>query len=385
MRLSRRLNWKASTNDYTAVVDRIRTSGEPFLDLTISNPSRAGFTPRADINDALSAVDLSVWTPSPLGLVRAREAVAAHFTQNDVECDAEDVVITASTSDAYMLLFKVLGDPEDNLVTHAPSYPLLDHLAALESLELRHARSFHSKGRWRTNAEEITSLVDERTAAIVLVSPNNPTGEVFGRETIMAIARELEQKGCEVPIIVDQVFADYPLEEDARHLMPEEIPNVPVVVLGGLSKTAALPQLKLGWMRLLGTSRDREALRSALEIVSDAYLSVADPVQLALPSIFASTSDVRVEIRRRCRRNLEALRGRFEGVESIEVPLVGGGWTAPVRLPLLDDGDPAIRLARSHRVIVQPGWLYDFPASGWIVLSLVTPPALFDEAIARIG
>ena len=381
-RRSRRLDWDAATNELAKVVEAGRSSGHPILDLTGSNPIRAGFPPCEEISKALATVDLSRLEPSPLGLPVARKAVAGYLQEGSVEEDPSRVVITASTSEAYGLLFQVLGDPGDNVVSHAPSYPLLDHLCALEGLELRRCKSFTRDRRWQTPVDELVELVDERTAAVVIVSPNNPTGATIRSDGIQRMTAALIACRKPVTIIVDQVFADYPLEaEDERtHFHSSELP---VVLLGGLSKTAALPQLKLAWMRLDGSGKTVEPIIRALEIAADARLSVADPIQMAVGSILDSSGGVRSAIRERCRRNLRKLRETFPLGGAVEIPIVDGGWSAVLRAPVESGRDRALDLA-NRGVFVHPGWLYDFPVGEWLVVSLLTPPVDFDEGMELI-
>src|ERR1043166_9604573 len=260
---SRRANWAATTNRLTLARDEHRARGLEILDLTESNPTRASLPyPLDELSDAMARAARAPYAPEPRGLRSAREALGA-----ELHCDADDLVLTASTSEAYSFLFKLLADPGDAIGTPRPSYPLFEHLAALELIELRSfALEFHR--RWELH----DAPVDARTRAIVVVNPNNPTGSFLTRDEQDRIASH------GLPIISDEVFFDYPLESSGTSIVRGDVLTF---TLGGLSKSAGLPHYKLGWIRVSGPGK-REAI-DALELIADNFLSVATPVQHALP------------------------------------------------------------------------------------------------------
>lgn len=355
---SKRAQWTAAVNRLT-VARRGRTG---LLDLTETNPTRAGLPyPLDELRDALARGARAAYDPDPRGLLSAREAVAAHLG-----CSASDLLLTASTSEAYAFLFKLLTDPGDAVLTATPSYPLLEHLAQLESVTLRtFAMEMHR--RW-----EIHDVpCDERTRAIIVVNPNNPTGSFVNAAEQEAIAR------LRLPVVSDEVFIDYPLEGRGTSFVRDDVLTF---TLGGLSKSAGLPHFKLGWIRVSGPGK-AEAL-DALEMIADNFLSVATPVQVALPDLLRIGAQIRELIRERTRRNLAVLRATNE--PSIEVLPVEGGWSAVLRVPrLATDEELALRLLDAG-VVVQPGYFFDFEREGHLVVSLLTEEAAFAEGIAIV-
>jgi len=277
-------------------------------------------------------------------------------------------VMTASTSEAYSWLFKLLCDPGDEVLVPRPSYPLFDYLAALESVKARHYGLFYDHG-WSIDFHTIERAINERTRAIVLVNPNNPTGHFLRRH-------ELEHLTAFGLPISDEVFRDYqlnPAPDSALTLQGGD--DVLVFVLNGLSKTVGLPQMKLAWIIVNGPPNVvREAL-GRLEIIADTYLSVGTPVQCALPSLLELRAPVQAQILERLRGNLAVLRGAALEVEA--------GWYAvvPMKEPM-EEG--AVRLLRDHDVLVQPGYFYDFENPKYMVLSLLTEPEVFREGVARL-
>ena len=355
---SKRAQWHAPLNRLT--IER-RKRGE-LLDLNETNPTRASLPyPTDALSEALARGARATYDPDPRGLRSAREALAA-----ELDCDADDLILTASTSEAYSFLFKLLTDPGDAILTPTPSYPLLEHLAALEQVELgTFALEFHR--RWEIHDVPVT----ERTRAIVVVNPNNPTGSFVTAEEQERLARQ------GIPIVSDEVFLDYPLDATGQSFVRDDVLTF---TLGGLSKSAGLPHFKLGWIRASGPGK-REAL-DALELIADNFLSVATPVQVALPDLLRLAPQIRAAISARTRRNLATLRSHVPG--SAQVLPVEGGWAAVIRVPrVMSDEELAIALL-DHGVVVQPGYLFDFP-EGYLVVSLLTREETFSEGVKRIA
>jgi alanine-synthesizing transaminase len=366
--LSRRTRWDAPQNRLTRARAGRVGRGLEILDLTESNPTRAAIDyPLDELSDVMARAARAPYQPDPLGLHIAREAVAA-----EIACDPDDVVITASTSEAYSFLFKLLCNPGDNVIVATPSYPLFEHLAALEMVELRSfALEFHR--RWELHTDRVRELVDERTRAIIVVNPNNPTGSFIDAGEQDALA------DIGLPIISDEVFLQYPLEGTGGTFVRGDILTF---TLGGLSKSAGLPHYKLGWIRVSGSQRE-EAMQG-LELIADSFLSVSTPVQTALPDLLRIGSRIRAAIQERTRDNLARLRTTMGRNPTMQVLPVEGGWTAVVRVPRVEtDEELALRLL-DRGVLVHPGYFFDFAQEGHIVLSLLAEPDTFAKGIERL-
>jgi len=351
---SRRTNWSPQPNRLSIA----RARHPHALDLTVSNPTRAALPyPLDELAEIMARAARAAYDPQPLGLPLAREAVA-----RELGCDASEIVITASTSEAYSFLFKLLCDPGDNVLTPTPSYPLLEHLAVMEMVELRHfPLEFHR--RWEIDPSHIA--VDARTRAIIVVNPNNPTGSFVTPDEQRAVA------ALGVPVISDEVFLDYPL--DGRG-----VSFGGAYALGGLSKSAGLPHYKLGWIRV----PDPAAI-PALELIADNFLSVATPVQAALPEILAIAPRIRQAIADRTRANLEAAKGIVGGAAQL-LP-AEGGWSAVIRIPrTMSDEEFALDALERHDVAVHPGYFFDFERDGYFVVSLLTPTEVFADGLSRL-
>ncbi|MBX3192195.1 MAG: pyridoxal phosphate-dependent aminotransferase [Labilithrix sp.] len=370
-------------NALFVALDRARAAGERLLDLTTSNPTTAGIPHDASaILAAIADPRSLVYAPEPLGLPSAREAAAATFASHGATVDPSRVALTASTSEAYAVLFKVLCDPGDEILVPAPSYPLLGFLAEFESVALRTYPLVHA-GRWHVDLEALRAAISPRTKAIVVVSPNNPTGSYLGEE-------ELERMlDLDLPIVSDEVFATYPMSErvpEGRVATVAGATRGLVFALSGLSKLAALPQMKLGWIGVSGAEDLAARAMRRLELVLDAYLSVGTPVQHALPAILSSRAAAEDAIRARARENLRALRAIMKEAPSASVLDVEGGWYAIVRVPdMKTDERWALDLAVRDHVAVQPGYFFDMDRGAHLVVSLLTPEPVFAEGAARLA
>jgi hypothetical protein len=311
----------------------------------------------------------------------ARAAVAADHGRRGVSIDPAHVVLTASTSEAYSWLFKLLCDAGDSVLVPRPSYPLFEHLTALEHVQAQpYDLEYHS--RWSIDLATLMAA-PERTRAVLLVSPNNPTGSYVSAEELAALTPLCRDRGW--ALVVDEVFADYPL--DAREPLTDVAarPEVLTFSLAGLSKTVGLPQLKLAWMVVGGPAAARDEALAALELVADTFLSVATPVQVAAAHLLRAGAPVREAIRQRIRLNLEALRAGVRGFPACEVLRVDGGWSAVLRVPATRREETlVVELVERERILVHPGYFFDFPTEAYLVVSLLPAPAAFADACARL-
>lgn len=376
---SERSHFPREPNRFAQAHARAVRAGGSLIDLTQSNPTVLEFPYAGDaIRQALSDPRLLRYEPVPFGLPEAREVLGAFLSQDGISIKKERIVLTASTSEAYSFAFKLLCNAGDSVLVPRPSYPLLEHLAALEHVKLE-SYWLEYDGAWHVDFESVAAGIGPRTRAILVVSPNNPTGSYLSKDELL----RLQSFG--LPIVSDEVFAKFPLLEDPRRMSSAlEAEGVLTLCLGGLSKLAGLPQLKLGWM-LAGGPADivAEAL-ARLEIIADAFLSVGAPVQHALPTLLSHLVETRAAILLRVQQNLVALTRALERSRA-HVLRAEGGWYAVVRMPSTEsDEDWAIRLLE-RGVVVQPGWLFDFRRGSELVVSLLGLPSELTEGARRIA
>jgi aspartate/methionine/tyrosine aminotransferase len=362
-------------------LDALRAAGIEYADLTLSNPTQAAIPYPAGLLESLSDRRGLVYEPSSLGLRSAREAVAADASRRGASLDPTNVVLSASTSEAYSWLFKLLCDPGDVVLVPRPSYPLFEHLTRLEAVDARpYDLEYH--GRW---AIDFASFADApgTTRAVLAVSPNNPTGSYLSAAEVERLADLCAQRGW--ALIVDEVFADYPLDEPAPTTDIAARSPVLTFSLGGASKSLGLPQIKLAWMAVGGPGDDCGAALAGLELIADTFLSVGTPVQAAIPALLRDAAPVRHAIHDRVAGNLQRVRELAGACPACDVLRVEGGWSAVVRVPATRTEEQlAIDLLDRERVLVHPGYFFDFPHEAFIVVSLLPPRDILDDAFVRV-
>lgn len=376
-----RTGWALELNRFSAALERHRAAGREVLDLTESNPTRCGFAYDPSLLSVLQDRRGLAYDPHAMGLRVAREAVCEYYRQRSVEVYPEQVVLTASTSEAYSFLFRLLCDPGDEVLVPAPSYPLFEFLAAILDVKLVPYPLIYDHG-WQIDLHGLSETLTTRTRAILVVHPNNPTGSFVKpaeMEILGALCRERQ-----LALVADEVFLDYAHDGLARPSFAGPHQAL-TFTLSGISKICALPQMKLAWIVSCGAPElERQAL-ARLEVIADTYLSVSTPVQLALPEFLAHRDGIQRQVKERVAANLAELDRQLAEQKVVQRLDLEGGWYAVLRVPAArSDEDLTIDLLKQHSVIVYPGHFYDFPAEGYLMVSLIAPLELFAEGMKRV-
>ncbi len=383
MHFARRTGWNLEPNRFAAAIAKARREGRELLDLTESNPTRCGlhYDESAILKSLLSLESLK-YEPDPRGLRSARAAVARYYAERgeaSLNVDPEHIILTTSTSEAYSYIFRLLCDAGDEVLVPAPSYPLFEFLAALQDITLRHYElEYH--GAWSVDRGSLAT--SDKSRALMVVHPNNPTGSYVGDYDRALLREHCARHGR--ALISDEVFLDYAHDRRMRRSFASER-DVLTFTLSGLSKIAALPQMKVAWMVVSGSQAERDAALARLEVIADTFLSMNAPLQHALPDLLAQRHNVREQLLQRVRANLAELDRQLATQKMCERLAVEGGWYATVRVPAHgSDEDLAIALLEQAGVLVHPGHFYEFKRDGYLVLSLITPAAIFREGVSRL-
>jgi alanine-synthesizing transaminase len=424
---SERTNWKLAQNRFTEALEQVRAGGAKILDLTVSNPTRVGleYDSRA-ILAALSSPQALDYDPQAKGLLPARQAVAEYYrSEHGVhELDAEQIVLTTSTSEGYSFVFRLLCNAGDELLVPKPSYPLFEFLADLEDVKLVPYPLIYDHG-WQMDFPSLEKAVTARTRGVVVVHPNNPTGSYVKAEEFGPLNALCRERG--LALIVDEVFLDYGLEvgtaapgcpvERSSTMHAESNPRslhapmdrhspihrlgrddraggftsfagnreVLTFTLSGLSKISALPQMKVAWVVTSGPEDEVAVAMARLEVIADTYLSMNAPIQWAVPALLEQRKGIQRQLVGRVRANLAELDRQLSGQKACQRLSVEGGWYAVLRVPVTrSDEELAIELVREKSVVVHPGHFYDFPSDGYLVLSLITAEGEFREGIGKV-
>src|SRR6202522_2987501 len=236
---SDRTGWRLTRNRLTDALEEAKVQAvqvqRRVLDLTLSNPTRAGLHyDELKILQSLASQDAMDYDPQPKGLLAAREAVADYYraSQSITAFDPEHLILTTSTSEGYSFVFRLLCNPGDELLVPNPSYPLFEFLADLQDVKLVPYPLIYDHG-WQMDFPSLYKAVNHRTRAVVVVHPNNPTGSFVADEE-----RNLLNNFCreyKLSLIADEVFLDY-AHDGARRSTFAANREVLTFTLSGISK-----------------------------------------------------------------------------------------------------------------------------------------------------
>ena len=381
---SERTAWNRAENELTRTLDRLRTTGTRILDLTRSNPTECGFAQdESRIALAFAASGVSRYSPDAKGLIAARTAICSYYREKHrLFLSSDDLLLTSGTSEAYSFLFRLLCNPGDEILIPAPGYPLFDFLADLSDVKLVRLPLIYDHG-WQIDLTALTRAATERTRALIVVHPNNPTGHY-----VSARERDRLVKFCcdgGIALIADEVFLDFPLRDRESAQSFADSTDALTFTLSGLSKICGMPQMKLAWIAVSGREVQKNEAMARLEVIADAYLSVGTPVQLAAPALLEMRGEFHSQLIERIRANLAELDRQLAWQSHCTRLDCEAGWTAVLRVPALEsDEELAITLLNQSGVYVHPGHFYDFARPGHMVISLIVPPQEFAEAARRV-
>jgi len=353
-----------------------RAADQPLLDLTVSNPTTCGFTYDAEsLLAPLADPQALIYEPDALGMPRGREAVAAYYAEQGITAPIANICLTTSTSEAYSFLFRLLCDPGDEVLVARPSYPLFDFIAKLDHVTLVEYPLLYSEG-WHIDFAALEASITPRTRAIVVVHPNNPTGNFVSAAERLALDALCARHN--LALLVDEVFLDYAWPPHQATSFAATTPQALTFILSGLSKVCALPQMKISWIVATGPTDLVHAAMQRVEVIADTFLSVNAPMQFALSAWLRMRHALQSQIQLRCAENLATLDRLTAGTEVTR--LHGeGGWTAVLRVPR----ETFLHDALERGVIIQPGEFYGLPP-GRAVVSLLTPPSIWLQGFTRI-
>ena len=383
---SDRFDWDLSPNALSLILQDQKSKGETIFDLTQSNPTQAGLDYDAvDILAALAQADAMTYEPEPRGLLKARRAIAQYYLERGVPIDSDAVFLTSGTSEAYSIIFKLLGNPGDEVLIPRPGYPLISYLARFESLQpFSYPLRYDNVQGWSIDLDVLEALITPKCRAIVVVNPNNPTGNYLKQQELAALDRICRRH--RLALIVDEVFSDYYGVE-----RPPEVPTIVnraqalTFVLNGFSKMLGLPQVKLSWIVIGGEPGLAEAAQDRLEILLDFYLSVATPVQHAAARLLGHRREMQRQISARLTDNQRFLVERITRSSNCRALLREGGWYAIIEIfDAVSEEDRILQLLERDHTLVHPGYFYEFNKEGLVVVSLLTPVETFRGGISRL-
>jgi len=380
---SSRFNYELSDNLLNNLLKEKNSNSEKILDLTISNPTLAGFDfNSSEILSAISGAESIQYNPNPRGLLTARSAVSNYYKNAGYVIKPDSIFLTSGTSEAYSFLFKLLTNPGDEILIPQPSYPLIDFIANLENINAVEYPLIYD-GNWEININKIKERITEKTKAIIIINPNNPTGSYVKKQEIEKLNEICS--GKEIAIISDEVFLDYKIDKNVDVTSLAGNTKTLTFVLSGISKICALPQLKLSWIQINTDKKLFSKVSERLEIITDTYLSVGTPVQLAAEYLIKNRLYIQKQIIKRINKNLELIAKKVVNSEKILLYKPEGGWYVILKFSSkMNDEERCLKLLKEFNVYIHPGYFFDFTEDGYVVLSLITPEEDYQKGIEII-
>jgi alanine-synthesizing transaminase len=355
---------------------RSRLDGQ-YIDLTSSNPTHHGLLFPTHVLESAAA---SYWSnrryePDSRGDYAARDAIRRYYAGRTpaLMIDADDVFVTASTSEAYSLLFALLTEPGDNVLAPVVTYPLFEYLAEIHHIELRPYALDEARG-WRIDPASLHAQVDNRTRAVLIVSPHNPTGVIVA-DALPALTT------LGLPLICDEVFAEFTYRRHATPPMGALHPELPVFHLNGISKLFALPDLKLGWIALNGAARP---YAGRLELLNDTFLGSNALTQHMLPGLFRGGMEFVAQMRARVQRNLDLAIERLDVCGRLRLQPPDGGYYLFPEVLGRNDEDELVLHCLNHGVLVHPGYFFGYERGVHIMISCLTRTEQLEAGLDRL-
>lgn len=349
-----------------------------YIDLTSSNPTHNGLVfPNTILRaGAENYLRNRRYEPDARGLLAAREAIAAYYARRapPFHVTTADMFITASTSEAYGLLFALLANPGDNLLAPVVSYPLFEYLAEIYRIELR-PYALDEAHDWRIDPASLRVQTDAQTRAVLVVSPHNPTGMVV-RETLPTLAR------LGLPLICDEVFAEFTYRTPHVPPLGALFPELPVFHLNGISKMFALPDLKLGWIALNDVAS--AAYGPRLELLNDTFLGANSLTQSMLPELFAQGWPFVEQMAAQVRANLDLALALLDENPRIHTHAPDGGYYLFPEIDGWHDEEALVLHLLERGVLVHPGYFYGYERGTHIMLSCLTERAQLEAGVRRL-
>ncbi len=381
---SNRTNWNFLENKLTLLLKSLKRERVSILDLTESNPTHCHFKYLdANLLSPLSSSANLAYEPSPNGKQEARQAIQKYYAEKGIQIDEAQIFLTASTSEAYSHLFRLLTNAGEKILIPKPSYPLFHFIADLNDTQLDHYSLNYQNNRWQVDSDQLLGSVTSVHKAMIAVHPNNPTGSFLKTGEAKKLIKLASEKS--LAIISDEVFSDYGFAEDPERWKSfADTKEVLSFTLGGISKCLGLPQMKISWIIVNGPKGLMNHAMERLEMILDTYLSVGTPSQAAIPYWFSQRNKIQSEIRERIVKNYASLEKIFlnSGVSCLKIE---GGWYGILKLPdFKTEEEIVLELLEKDHVLVHPGYFFDCEEGIYLVLSLLPESNSFQEGCERI-
>ncbi|TVQ29174.1 MAG: pyridoxal phosphate-dependent aminotransferase [Spirochaetaceae bacterium] len=333
----------------------------------------------------------AAYSPDPAGAAATRAAIARWYAPR-LAIDSDAVVVTASASESYGHIFAALCPRGSKVLLPRPGYPLFEDVARRHAIRVGYYPL--SGPSWEPDVDAIEAAIDARTRALVLISPNNPTGRCIPTATAARITAACVEH--DLLLVVDEVFSAYrygPGESShSGGQIAAATPEARVCTINGASKLFAAPELKVSWIVVTGPDPARLAAIEALQIQNDLFLSAAPVNQYVVEQLLDTGADHTARIVAEVSQRRSAMIDALSHLRSALPDTVtwcdpDGGIHLPLRLTVdgADDEQLAIELLERDRLNVHPGYLYGIDDQTVLIASFLPDPATIREGVSRLG
>lgn len=385
---SKKFNFEKTSNPLTDNLDTIKKNKE-IIDLTISNPTLVDIEYNFNLNSLFVQKIKDFYYPNPKGSLLSRKAIQSYYTSRGKSINLDQLFLTTGSSESLSFVLKLIADPGDEILIPSPGYPIYEYVGILENVNIKKYNLYRSpvsndqwgriECKYQIRINELLHQITNKTKAIVIIQPNNPTGSLLTSnefEELMDISTKRK-----ITIINDEVFSDYIYKGAINN---QSFSRGLVITINGFSKTLCLPQLKYSWLYAEGEKVIVDNFVESMEIITDTYLSVNTIVQDIAPEIFAYQKSLQSQIKQRILDNLEIIDKYCQNSKKIRYHHPDGGWYIVLEIANISDEEYSIQLLNQYGVYVHPGYMFDYNLENCIILSLIVPIQTMKSGIIKI-
>jgi len=346
---------KYAVRDVVVLANEIAATGREMLYLNIGDPNKFDFATPPHMVEAMQraiADNYNGYAPSS-GIPEAVDAIEREARRKGID-NINDIFVTTGASEAIEICITALADEGDNILTPSPGYPLYQAVLAKLGV-VENPYYLNEEMGWQPDLNDIASKIDDRTRAIVIINPNNPTGSVCTVETMKGLIKLAKEHN--LVIFCDEIYDKLVLDDDKKHISLASLDHsVPVITFNGLSKSYLGPGLRIGWGIVSGDSEVLKDYDGAINQILRARLCANHPIQYAIkPALEGDQSHLK-EVRAKLRSRRDITYEMLNAVEGITCEKPEGAFYAFPRIHVDNSDEHFVKeLLKATGVVVVHG------------------------------
>ncbi len=374
-----------AVRDIVVLAEQVARQGKEMLYLNIGDPNQFDFRTPAHLIEACHRAMLENRNgySASSGIKEAREAIERQADRQGIR-SIQDLFVTTGASEAIEIALTALAEEGENILTPAPGYPL--YTAVLAKLKVRENPYYLDEGNgWQPDLADIAAKIDARTRGIVLINPNNPTGSVCERETLLGVLKLAREH--DLVVFADEIY-DKLLFDGGRHVSIASLDaEAPVVTFNGLAKAYLAPGFRIGWAIVSGEKSWLADYLEAMNKILRARLCANHPLQFAIKPALEGDQEHLTEGMARLERRRDLTHQMLNAVPGISCVRPKGAFYAFPRLEIDRGDDEFVReLIKATGVVVVPGSGFgQVPGTRHVRIVFLPPEDVLRRAYERIG